>query len=136
MTTAASAPAGISRRSQSPVRGRAGSACWTRAHITRSKPAPGSGVSAWSTRLNVSRRSVHAIRQLPQAAISLKQGAGRLIRTETDRGVLMLCDPRLVDKPYGRRIWQSLPPMKRTRELADVIAFFGADKPAQESTAR
>ena len=62
--------------------------------------------------------------QLPQAAIALKQGAGRLIRTETDRGVLMLCDPRLVDKPYGRRIWQSLPPMKRTRELADVLAFF------------
>ena len=64
--------------------------------------------------------------QLPQAAISLKQGAGRLIRTETDRGVLMLCDPRLIDKPYGRRIWQSLPPMQRTRELADVIAFFEA----------
>jgi len=62
--------------------------------------------------------------QLPQAAISLKQGAGRLIRTETDRGVLMLCDPRLVDKPYGRRIWQSLPPMKRTRELEEVIGFF------------
>jgi len=62
--------------------------------------------------------------QLPQAAISLKQGAGRLIRTETDRGVLMLCDPRVIDKPYGRRIWQSLPKMKRTRELADVVAFF------------
>ena len=45
--------------------------------------------------------------QLPQAAISLKQGAGRLIRSETDRGVLMICDPRLVDKPYGRRIWQA-----------------------------
>jgi ATP-dependent DNA helicase DinG len=67
--------------------------------------------------------------QLPQAAISLKQGAGRLIRTETDRGVLMLCDPRLIDKPYGRRIWQSLPPMKRTRDVADVIAFF-AQTPA------
>jgi ATP-dependent DNA helicase DinG len=64
--------------------------------------------------------------QLPQAAISLKQGAGRLIRTETDRGVLMLCDPRLVDKPYGRHIWQSLPPMKRTRELDDVLAFFAS----------
>jgi len=61
--------------------------------------------------------------QLPQAAISLKQGAGRLIRTETDRGVLMIGDPRLTDKPYGRRIWQSLPPMKRTRELAEVVAF-------------
>ncbi|HET9670792.1 MAG TPA: ATP-dependent DNA helicase [Casimicrobiaceae bacterium] len=62
--------------------------------------------------------------QLPQAVISLKQGAGRLIRTESDRGVLMLCDPRLVDKPYGKRIWQSLPPMRRTREIADVVAFF------------
>jgi ATP-dependent DNA helicase DinG len=65
--------------------------------------------------------------QLPQAAISLKQGAGRLIRTETDRGVLMIGDPRLTSKPYGRRIWQSLPPMRRTRELADVLDFFGAD---------
>jgi len=64
--------------------------------------------------------------QLPQAVISLKQGAGRLIRTETDRGVLMLCDPRVVDKPYGKRIWQSLPPMQRTRELADVIAFLAS----------
>lgn len=62
--------------------------------------------------------------QLPRAVISMKQGAGRLIRDETDRGVLMVCDPRLVDKPYGRRIWQSLPPMRRTRELAEVEAFF------------
>jgi ATP-dependent DNA helicase DinG len=62
--------------------------------------------------------------QVPQAAIALKQGAGRLIRTETDRGVLMIGDPRLIDKPYGRRIWKSLPPMRRTRELADVEAFF------------
>ena len=62
--------------------------------------------------------------QLPEAAIALKQGAGRLIRSETDRGVLMICDPRLVDKPYGKRIWKSLPPMRRTRELHDVQAFF------------
>jgi ATP-dependent DNA helicase DinG len=54
-----------------------------------------------------------------------------LIRTETDRGVLMLCDPRLVDKPYGKRIWQSLPPMRRTRELDEVIAFFGSVDSAQ-----
>ena len=66
--------------------------------------------------------------QLPQAAISLKQGAGRLIRTETDRGVLMLCDPRLIAKSYGRRIWQSLPPMTRTRELADVVDFLARDR--------
>jgi ATP-dependent DNA helicase DinG len=68
--------------------------------------------------------------QVPQAVISLKQGAGRLIRTETDRGVLMLCDPRLVDKPYGKRIWQSLPPMRRTRELDEVLGFFGTARAA------
>jgi ATP-dependent DNA helicase DinG len=62
--------------------------------------------------------------QLPQAAITLKQGAGRLIRSETDYGVLMICDTRLVDKPYGRRIWQSLPPFKRTREMDVVLEFF------------
>ena len=64
--------------------------------------------------------------QLPQAAISLKQGAGRLIRTETDRGVLAICDPRLTDKPYGRRIWQSLPPMRRTREEAEAVEFLAS----------
>ncbi len=62
--------------------------------------------------------------QLPEAVINLKQGAGRLIRDENDRGVLMLCDPRVISKPYGKRIWQSLPPFKRTRELAEVQAFF------------
>nr|WP_321961640.1 ATP-dependent DNA helicase [Paraburkholderia sp. J7] len=68
--------------------------------------------------------SPFAVHQLPQAVITLKQGAGRLIRAETDRGVLMICDTRLVDKPYGRRIWQSLPPFKRTREIEVVQAFF------------
>jgi ATP-dependent DNA helicase DinG len=63
--------------------------------------------------------------QLPRAVIALKQGAGRLIRDEADRGTLVICDPRLVDKPYGRRIWRALPPFKRTRKLADVEAFFG-----------
>jgi len=58
--------------------------------------------------------------------ITLKQGAGRLIRDETDRGVLMICDPRLFSKGYGRRILKSLPSMKGTREIADVIAFFEA----------
>ncbi|MDP2751925.1 MAG: ATP-dependent DNA helicase [Rhodocyclaceae bacterium] len=62
--------------------------------------------------------------QLPRTVISMKQGAGRLIRDETDRGVLMICDPRLVGKPYGRRIWQSLPPMRRTREIREVEEFF------------
>jgi ATP-dependent DNA helicase DinG len=61
--------------------------------------------------------------QVPQAIIALKQGAGRLIRSETDRGVLMICDTRLIDKPYGRRIWQSLPPMRRSRVEQDVVDF-------------
>jgi ATP-dependent DNA helicase DinG len=62
--------------------------------------------------------------QLPQAILQLKQGAGRLIRDDADRGVLMLCDPRLYSRPYGRLVRQSLPPMKQTRELAEVREFF------------
>lgn len=62
--------------------------------------------------------------QLPEAAITLKQGVGRLIRDETDRGVMMLCDPRLTGKGYGRRILASLPPMRRTRDRAEAEAFF------------
>lgn len=62
--------------------------------------------------------------QLPQAVIALKQGAGRLIRTETDRGVLVLCDPRLLGKSYGRTFLESLPPLPRTRDIADVRTFF------------
>ncbi len=75
-------------------------------------------------KMNREGRNAFMEYQVPQAVITLKQGAGRLIRDETDRGVLMICDPRLVDKPYGKRIWRSLPPMKRTRELAEVAAFF------------
>jgi ATP-dependent DNA helicase DinG len=67
---------------------------------------------------------------LPEAIINLKQGAGRLIRDETDRGVLMICDPRLISKSYGKRVWQSLPPFKRTRLQAEVIDFF---KPKDET---
>jgi ATP-dependent DNA helicase DinG len=72
--------------------------------------------------------------QLPRAVITLKQGAGRLIRDETDRGALMICDPRLVEKPYGRRIWRALPPFRRTRSLAEVEAFFTAPVPADTAT--
>jgi len=67
--------------------------------------------------------------QLPQAVIALKQGVGRLIRSETDRGVLVLCDPRLLSRGYGRMFLDSLPPLRRTRELAEVQAFFQAPLP-------
>jgi len=63
--------------------------------------------------------------QLPQAVIALKQGVGRLIRSETDRGVLVLCDPRLQTRGYGRVFLDSLPPFALTHALEDVQAFFG-----------
>ncbi|MDB5809301.1 MAG: helicase c2 [Betaproteobacteria bacterium] len=75
-------------------------------------------------RINRDGRNAFVEFQLPQAVITLKQGAGRLIRDETDRGVLMICDPRLFTKGYGRRILRSLPSMKGTRDVAEVIAFF------------
>jgi ATP-dependent DNA helicase DinG len=63
--------------------------------------------------------------QIPAAVIALKQGVGRLIRDAEDRGVLTICDPRLYSRPYGRLFLDSLPAMRRTRELADVCRFFG-----------
>lgn len=61
--------------------------------------------------------------QVPQAVISLKQGAGRLIRDVNDRGALVLCDTRMITRPYGRIFLQSLPDMKRTRDLKQVIDY-------------
>ncbi|HUO82065.1 MAG TPA: ATP-dependent DNA helicase [Gammaproteobacteria bacterium] len=63
--------------------------------------------------------------QLPQAAIALKQGVGRLIRDAGDTGVVMLCDPRLTTRGYGRLLLASLPPMARTCNLDEVTAFLG-----------
>ena len=68
--------------------------------------------------------------QLPQAVIALKQGVGRLIRSDQDRGVLVLCDPRLLGKPYGRSFLASLPPFPRTRDVGDVQRFFEAPEVA------
>ena len=62
--------------------------------------------------------------QLPQAAITLKQGVGRLIRDVSDRGVLVLCDPRIRTKAYGRVFIESLPPMPITEDLHEVQQFF------------
>jgi len=62
--------------------------------------------------------------QLPNAVIALKQGVGRLIRGQEDRGVLVLCDPRLMTKSYGKVFLDSLPPMPRTREITEVERFF------------
>lgn len=83
-------------------------------------------------KMNAEGKNAFMEYQLPYAVITLKQGAGRLIRDETDRGVLMICDPRLISKPYGRRVWQSLPPFRRTRAVADVQAFFAGDETAEQ----
>ena len=61
--------------------------------------------------------------QVPQAVIALKQGVGRLIRDEQDFGVVVLCDPRLTRRGYGRAFLDSLPPMSRTRSLEEVRRF-------------
>jgi ATP-dependent DNA helicase DinG len=74
--------------------------------------------------------------QLPEAVITLKQGVGRLIRDDKDRGLLVIGDARLVDKPYGKQIWRSLPPFARTRELKEAVEFarglVGVEKPVSE----
>jgi ATP-dependent DNA helicase DinG len=62
--------------------------------------------------------------QVPQAAIALKQGVGRLIRDVSDRGICTICDKRIVKKAYGKRILNALPPMPITHDLEDIYKFF------------
>lgn len=62
--------------------------------------------------------------QLPQAVLTLRQGAGRLIRDTDDYGVLVLADPRLIEKSYGKTFLNSLPGMTRTRKLEVIQRFF------------
>ncbi len=81
-------------------------------------------LAARIAQINKQGRNAFMEYQLPRTVINLKQGAGRLIRDEHDKGVLMICDPRLISKHYGKRIWQSLPPFRRTRRLEDAISFF------------
>jgi len=58
---------------------------------------------------------------VPEAAVALKQGAGRLIRRETDQGVLVVCDTRLISMGYGKRLLRALPPMKRLSSAAELL---------------
>lgn len=66
--------------------------------------------------------------QLPVAVIALKQGIGRLIRDIRDRGVLVVCDPRLLKRSYGRVFLESIPNMKKTRSIVRVQEFFDHEK--------
>jgi len=71
--------------------------------------------------------------QLPEAALNLKQGVGRLIRDVTDTGVAMLCDPRLSSRAYGRLFLSSLPPMPRTTACDEAAGFLAADRQCKEA---
>ena len=74
-------------------------------------------------KINKSGKNAFMEYQLPNAVITLKQGAGRLIRDEFDKGVLVICDTRIIEKAYGKRMWQSLPPFARSRDELEVIQF-------------
>lgn len=78
-------------------------------------------VEARSKRLEAQGRSSFNDYSVPEATVALKQGAGRLIRRETDVGVLVVCDTRLRQTGYGRRILASLPPMRQLHDEADLI---------------
>ena len=87
-------------------------------------PPPGDPLfEARSQRITREGGSAFADHALPEAAVTLKQGAGRLIRSETDQGILVVCDSRLSSMPYGRRLVRGLPPMRR---LSDHQAFIDA----------
>ncbi|HEY1058464.1 MAG TPA: ATP-dependent DNA helicase [Limnobacter sp.] len=81
----------------------------------------------------IENRGGNAFQELsvPDAAIALKQGAGRLIRDEQDWGVLVIGDRRLVEKGYGKMLWRSLPPFRRTRDLATAVDFMRQKRQGQ-----
>jgi len=83
-------------------------------------------VQARAKRLEETGRSPFNDYFVPEAAVALKQGAGRLIRRETDRGVLVLCDTRLLSMGYGRRLLAALPPMRRIRSEDEVLQVLAA----------
>lgn len=83
-------------------------------------------VEARVKRLEQQGRNAFADYFVAEAAVSLKQGAGRLIRSEVDRGLLVVCDPRMAGMNYGRRLREALPPMTRLASEADAIAWLEA----------
>nr|WP_255370288.1 ATP-dependent DNA helicase [Roseateles sp. YR242] len=82
-------------------------------------------VEARVQRLEAQGRNAFTEYFVAEAAIALKQGAGRLIRTESDRGLLVVCDPRLAGSHYGRRLREALPPMKQVADEAEAQAWLG-----------
>jgi ATP-dependent DNA helicase DinG len=92
-------------------------------------PPPGDPlVEARCQRLEAEGRSAFADYSVPEAAVALKQGAGRLIRRESDRGILVVGDTRLVQMGYGRRLMNALPPMRRLSSAEEFAAALDALK--------
>jgi ATP-dependent DNA helicase DinG len=90
-------------------------------------PAPNDPlVEARTRRLESQGRSPFNDYFIAEAAVALKQGAGRLIRRESDRGVLVVCDPRLLSMGYGRRLVAALPPMKLCSSREDYVQALSA----------
>jgi ATP-dependent DNA helicase DinG len=87
-------------------------------------------VEARVQRLESQGRNAFAEYFVAEAAVSLKQGAGRLIRSETDRGLLVVCDPRMASMGYGRRLFAALPPMTRVADEAEALAWLRELAPA------
>jgi ATP-dependent DNA helicase DinG len=82
-------------------------------------------VEARVKRLEAEGRNAFAEYFVAEAAVALKQGAGRLIRSETDRGLLVVCDPRMAAMGYGRRLFAALPPMARVDSEAEALSWLG-----------
>ncbi|HMN77418.1 MAG TPA: ATP-dependent DNA helicase [Burkholderiaceae bacterium] len=82
-------------------------------------------VEARVKRLEAEGRNAFADYFVAEAAVSLKQGAGRLIRSESDRGLLVVCDPRLAGMNYGRRLREALPPMARVANETEALEWLG-----------
>jgi ATP-dependent DNA helicase DinG len=83
-------------------------------------------VEARVKRLEGEGRNAFADYFVAEAAVSLKQGAGRLIRSETDRGLLVVCDPRMAGMNYGRRLREALPPMTRLSSEAEALDWLAS----------